>query len=154
MLPRSPIPHRNQPEQSSPVQQPQGKSQSNCKVPCYRRLRQVDILEQVHNEYARWVNSTAVIRKLNGTIRLCLDHPRDLNKAITRNPKYVRSIDDVMPKVSGASHFSILDARSGFWRVKLDDESSKLCTFSTPWRKYRWKRLSFGLTYNGDVSQE
>ena len=66
----------------------------------------------------------------------------------------MRTIDYVIPKVSGASHFSILDARSGFWQVELDDESSKLCTFSTPWGKYRWKRLPFGLTCRGDVFQE
>jgi len=66
----------------------------------------------------------------------------------------VRTIDDVIPKVSGASHFSILDTPSGFWQVELDDGSRKLCTFSTPWGKYRWKRLLFGLTCSGDVFQE
>ena len=92
--------------------------------------------------------------KLNGTIRLFLDHPRDLNKGIQRNPKYVRAIDAVIPKVSGSSHFSIVDGRSGFWPVKLDDESNKLYTFRTPWTKYKWRRLPFGLTGNGDVFQE
>ena len=92
--------------------------------------------------------------KLNGTIHLCLDHPRDLNKGIQRNPKHVRAIDDAIPKVRGASHFIIVDGRSGFWQVKVDDESNKLCTFRTPWTKYRWRRLPFGLNYNGDVFQE
>ena len=133
-----------------------GKSQSSCKVPRYQRLRQVDILEQVHNEYTPWVRFTLLRlqEKLNGTIRLCLHHPRGLNKGIQRNPKYVRAIDDVIPKVSGASHLSIVDGRSGFWQVKLDDESNKLCTFRTPWTKYRWRRLPFGLNCNGDAFQE
>ena len=95
------------------------------------RLRQGDILEQEHNEYTPWVNSTVVTRKPNGTIRLFLD-PRHLNKAIQRTPYYVRTINDVIPKVSGASHFSILDARRRFWKVKRDDESSRRCTSSTP----------------------
>ena len=64
-------------------------------------------------------------------------------------PYYVRKIDDVIPKVGGASHFSILDARTGYLQVELDDESSKLCTFSTPWGKYRWKRLPFTWTPDG-----
>ena len=79
---------------------------------------------------------------------------RDLNKAIQCNRYYVRSIDDVIPKVGGATHCSILDARSGYWQVKIDEESSKLCTFNTPWGKYRWTRLPFGLTCSGDVFQE
>ena len=94
-----------------------------------------------------------VTRKPNDTTRLCLD-PHDLNKAFRRTPYHVRTIDDVIPKVSGASHFSILDARSGFWQVELDDESNKLCTFSTPWGKYRGKRLPFGLSCSGDMFQE
>ena len=94
-----------------------------------------------------------VTRKHNDTIRLCLA-ARDLNKAIRRTPYHVITIHDVIPKVSGASHFSILDARSGFWQVELDDESSKLCTLSTPWGKYRWKRLPFGLSCSGDMFKE
>ena len=108
------------------------------------------ILVQIHDEYTPWVNLTVVTRKPNGTILLCLD-PRDLNKAIRRTPCYVRTIDDVIPKVSGTSHFSILDARNGFWQVELDDESSKLRTLSTPWGKCRWKRLPFRLTCIGDM---
>ena len=76
------------------------------------RLTQADIPEQVHNEYMPWVNSTVVTRKPNGTIRLCLKDPRDLNKAIQCTPYYVKTIDDVIPKVSRASHFSILNTRS------------------------------------------
>ena len=58
------------------------------------------------------------------------------------------------PKVSGSTHFSIFDARSGFWQVSLDEESSRLCTFNTPWGKRRWTRLLFGLACSGDVFQE
>ena len=80
--------------------------------------------------------------------------PRHLNKAIQRTPYYVRTMNDVIPKVSGASHFSILDARRRFWKVKRDDDRSRRCTSSTPCGKYRWKRLPFGLTYSGDVFQD
>ncbi|CAB3987537.1 Hypothetical predicted protein, partial [Paramuricea clavata] len=117
------------------------------------KLVESGILSEVQNEYTPWVNSTVVTQKPNGTIRLCLD-PRDLNKVIKRNPYYVRTIDDVIPKVSGATHFSILDARCGYWQVELDEESSRLCTFNTPWGKYRWNRVPFGLTCSGDIFQE
>ena len=105
------------------------------------------------DEYTPWISSAVVTPKSNGSIRVCLDPP-DLNKAIKCNRHYVRSVDDIIPKVAGATHFSILDARSGYWQVKIDEESSKLCTFNTPWGKYRWTRLPFGLTCRGDVFQE
>ena len=117
------------------------------------QLKKWGILSEVRNEYTPLVNSTVVAIKPNGLICLCLD-PQNLNKAVKCNPYYVRTIDDVISKVSGSTHFSILDARSGFWQVNLDEESSGLCTFNTPWGKYRWTRLPFGLTCSGDVFQE
>ena len=42
--------------------------------------------------------------------------------------------------------FSVLDARSGFWQLKLDDQSAKLCTFNTPFGRYMFKRLPFGIS--------
>lgn len=117
------------------------------------RLVELGILKEVKDEYTPWINSAVVTPKSNGSIRVCLD-PRNLNQAIKCNRHYVRSIDDVIPKVTGTTHFSILDARSGYWQVKIDEESSKLCTFNTPWGKYRWTRLPFGLTCSGDVFQE
>ena len=104
------------------------------------QLKKWGTLSTVRNEHIPWVNSTVVTIKPNGSIRLCLD-PRNLNKAVKQNPYYVRTIDDVTPKVIGSTYFSILDARSGFWQVNLDKESSRLCTFNTPRGKYRWTRL-------------
>ena len=53
-----------------------------------------------------------------------------------------------------AKIFSVLDASSGFWQVKLDHESAKLCTFNTPFRRYMFKRLPFGLSSAQDVFQD
>ena len=41
-----------------------------------------------------------------------------------------------------------------FWHVPLDLRSSLLTTFNTPWGKYRWLRMPFGLKVSGDVFQE
>lgn len=38
--------------------------------------------------------------------------------------------------------------------VELDFESSVLTTFNTPWGKYKWLRLPFGLNVCADVFQE
>ena len=56
--------------------------------------------------------------------------------------------------MAGPKYFSLLDAKSGYWHVILDQESSLLTTFNTPWSKYQWLRLPFGLTVSGDVFQE
>ena len=100
------------------------------------RLTDLGIITEVQNEFTPWVNSVVVTPKEDGSIRLCLD-PRDVSKAVKRNAYYTRTVDDVIPQVSGLTHFSILDARSGYWQVTLDKESSRLCTFSTPSGTFR-----------------
>ena len=99
-----------------------------------------------------WVNSCVCITKPNGKIRLCLD-PKDLNNAIKR-PHYVTpSLEDVLAKLNGAKYFSILDARSGYWNIKLDNKSADLTTFNTAFGRYRFNRLPMGVKCAQDEFQ-
>ena len=41
------------------------------------------------------------------------------------------TIEEVVADMPQAKVFSVLDATSGYWQVKLDEASSKLCTFNT-----------------------
>ena len=105
------------------------------------------IVEQ--NEPTPWVNSITIVKKPN-KICVCLD-PTKLNKAILRGPYPNKTIEEVVMKTSNAKLFSVVDASSGYWQIELDEESSKLCTFSTPWRGYRYTRLPFGIKMARDI---
>ena len=74
--------------------------------PAYKRelerLTDLGIITEVQNEFTPWVNSVVVTPKADGSIRLCLD-PRDLNRAVKRNAYYARTVDDVIPQVSGST---------------------------------------------------
>ena len=114
------------------------------------RLVKKGIITEVH-EHTEWINSIVPVMKEDGSLRLCLD-PKDLNKAIERNQWYARTLDDILPEQS--RYFTIKDATSGFWHIPLLLRSSLLTTFNTPWGKYRWLRMPFGLKVSGDVFQE
>lgn len=43
-------------------------------------------------------------------------------------------IDEIMPNLTNAKVFSTLDAKKGFWKIPLSEESSKLTAFWTPFR--------------------
>ena len=58
-----------------------------------------------------------------------------------------------MAEVANAKVFSKCDVRNGFWHVELDDESSRLTTFSTPFGRYRWKRMPFGIAPASELFQ-
>ena len=61
-----------------------------------------------------WVSSMVVVMKSNGKIRLCID-PKPLNQALKRNHYPLPVIDDLLPELSKAKVFSVVDAKNGFW---------------------------------------
>ena len=63
------------------------------------------------------------------------------------------TLDDVTSKLTNATCFSILDITHAYWSVKLDEASSYLTTFSTPFGRYRYLRLPFGISASSDLSQ-
>ena len=63
-----------------------------------------------------------------------------------REHHHMPTRDDLVVDLSGSKYFSKLDANSAFWQIKLDYESSLLTTFNTPWGRYRFKRLPYGIS--------
>ena len=53
-----------------------------------------------------------------------------------------------------AKTISLGDATSGYWHVPLGLASDLLMTFSTPYGKFRWLKLPFGLKIASDIFQE
>ena len=107
------------------------------------RMMRLDVIEPV-TEPTDWVNQIVDARKPNGKLRMCLD-PRDLNKAITRHHFKLITAEKLFAEMKGAKYFTKLDASSGYWQIKVDEESSKLLTFATLFGRYKYKRLLFGI---------
>ena len=84
---------------------------------------------------------------------MCLDS-KPLNEAIKRERHSIPLPEDVQHKVNGKKVFTILDKRSGFWQVKLADESSYLTTFNTPWGRKRFLRMLFDISSASEVMQK
>ena len=80
-----------------------------------------------------------------GKLRICID-PKHLNQNIKRSHYPLPTIEDLLPDLSKAKIFSVVDAKNGFCHVELDDESSYLTTFNTPFGRYRWLRMPFGIS--------
>jgi len=91
-------------------------------------------------EPSAWISALLVVTKANGDIRICID-PKPLNKELLRDHYPMPTIDDVLPQLANAKDFTTVDTRNTFWHLALDEESSKLSTFETPFDKFRWLRL-------------
>ena len=100
-----------------------------------------------------WVHNLVVVEKKNGSLRLCLD-PRALNDAIKREHYRIPTIQEIASDLAGKKVFSTLDLKDGYWQVELDEQSSLLCTFNTPFGRYRFTRMPFGLKSASEIFQK
>ena len=130
-----------------------------CPIAQHDEVRQhLDLMQKLQvitsvTEPTDWVSSIAYTRKSNGELRICLD-PSSLNKALKRPHYPTKTLDDITHKLRGSTIFSKLDAKSGYWSVVLDKESSLKTTFNTPFGRFRYLRLPFGLSISQDVFQQ
>ncbi|KAK7107438.1 hypothetical protein V1264_015748 [Littorina saxatilis] len=105
-------------------------------------------------EPTAWVSQMAVTRKdSDGSLRICID-PQPLNAALMREHFKLPTLDDVLPSLQNAKVFTRLDVKEAFWHVRLDEPSSLLTTMITPFGRYRWSRLPFGLSVSSEIFQK
>ena len=116
-----------------------------------KRLVKEGIIIEV-KEHTEWINSIVLVMKSNGSLRLCLN-PKNLNKAIKRNQWYSSTFDDILPELAKSKYKTLKDVTSGYSHGVLDFASSLQTMFNTPWVKFRWLRLPFGLKIASDVFQ-
>jgi len=74
-----------------------------------------ELLEKrfVRPSVSPWGEPMLLVKKKNGTMRLCVDY-RQLNKVMIKNKYPLPRIDDLMDQLVGACVFSKIDLRSGY----------------------------------------
>ncbi|VDI14483.1 Hypothetical predicted protein, partial [Mytilus galloprovincialis] len=115
-----------------------------------QRLEKLGVIKPVDTP-TDWVSSLVIVKKPSGKIRLCID-PKPLNKALKRCHYPLPIIEDLLPELSKAKVYSKCDVKNGFWHVNLADESSFLTTFETPFGRYRWTKMPFGISPAPNIS--
>ena len=129
-----------------------------------RNLEQLGILEET-KDVTEWVNSFVIMEKkiptdsnssqghsMSKKLRICLD-PRDLNKALEREPYYTQSIEEIMAKFHGMTRFTIAHFNKGYWMVELDPESRKYTMMALDIGRFQWTRLPMGSIVAQDIFQ-
>ena len=92
-----------------------------------------------------WCAGIVVVPRLNNRVRICVDLTK-LNKCVCRELHPLPVVEQILAQVAGARVFSKLDANLGFWQIPLSAKSSLLTTFITPFGRFRFNRIPFGIT--------
>ncbi|XP_057184972.1 uncharacterized protein K02A2.6-like [Triplophysa rosa] len=113
------------------------------------RMTLMGVIEKVEKP-TEWVNSMVCVKKTNGDLRVCMD-PKDLNANIQREHYQIPTREEIISEMGGAKFFTKLDASQGFWQLKLHEDSTHYCTFNTPFGRYSFLRMPFGISSAPEV---
>lgn len=80
--------------------------------------------------------------------------PTELNKNIKRRHYPLKTVEEIAAKVKGANFFTKLDCQKGFWQIRVTEKTSKYLTIATPWGRYRYLRLPFGISSAPEIFSE
>lgn len=105
------------------------------------------------NDVSPWCAGMVVVPKANGDVRICVDLT-NLNKYVIRPRIQLPTVEATLAKLGEAKVFSKLDANSGFYQIKLSPHSQLLTTFLTPFGRYCYLRLPFGVTSGPECFQD
>lgn len=108
------------------------------------RMEELGVIAKVKDP-TDWCAGMVTVPKKDGKVRICVDLTR-LNKSVLRERHPLPAVEQVLAQLTGAKVFSKLDANSGFWQIPLAPESALLTTFITPFGRYYFHRLPFGIT--------
>ena len=108
------------------------------------RMVEADVIFKVEGP-TEWCAGMVVRPKPNGRVRVCV-HLIRLNDVVRRERFILPSVEHTLAQLHAATVFSKLDANRGFHQIKLARESALLTTFITPFGRFAYNRLPFGIT--------
>ena len=108
------------------------------------KMLALDVIEPVEIA-TEWCSGLTIAPKPGGAIRMCVDLTA-LNKGVRREVYHFPRVSDMLSRLANGTVFSKLDANSGFWQVILSPACRLYTTFITPWGRFCFKRMPFGIS--------
>ena len=113
--------------------------------------RQVDeMLERgiIQESVSPWSSPVVLVKKKDGSYRFCVDF-RKVNKVTKVHSFPMPLVADALDSLVGASVFSTLVLKSGFWQVHMPQDSHHKTAFATQNGLYEFLTMPFRLVNSG-----
>ena len=114
-------------------------------------LQEQGTIEKV-TEPTDWVSTPTIVNKPSAKNGICIDS-RPLSTALKRSEYPIPTVDHLLTEINNAKVFTLVDIKSSFWHVPLDEPSSLLTTFNTPVGRMKWNRMPFGISVASEEFQ-
>ena len=107
----------------------------------------------IHSSRSSWSAPIIVVPKGEGGKQLVIDY-RALNKVTRKFTWPMPKVEDIFSKLNGAKYFSTLDLRAIYHHIPLDKSSIPKMAFNSPFGKYVYVKVAFGLAQAPAYFQE
>ena len=98
----------------------------------------------IRNSHSSWSAPIIVVPKGDGDKHLVIDY-RALNKVTRKFVWPMPKVEDIFLQLNGAKYFSTLDLTAGYHHIGLTTDSIPKTAFTSPFGKYEYIKVPFGL---------
>ena len=88
-------------------------------------VKELEKQELVRKSYSPWASPLVLVKKKDGTERMCIDF-RKVNNRTRKDAHPLPRISDIIDFLGGAKYFSTMDLKSGYWQIPLSDDSCEV----------------------------
>ena len=99
-----------------------------------------------------WSSSIVTAKKKDGGVRICVDY-RAVNAVTDPDPYQMPLIDEILEMLATAKFISKIDLTKGFHQIPINPSDCQKTAFCTPWAKYEYCFMPFGLRNGPAVFQ-
>ena len=121
-------------------------------VPLARRAKVDEALEKLQRDnviravpHSDWAAPIVAPGKPDGSVRVRGDFKTTVNAVLGVDKYPLPRIDEIFANLNGGQKFSVLDLKTAYLQMELEDSSKKFMTVNTRRGLFEYQRLPFGV---------
>ena len=95
----------------------------------WKHLQEMINIGAIQPSNSPWASAIVLVKKKIGKLHFCIDLMK-LNSLMIKDAYSIPRIQDTLDYLQGAIWFTLLDLKSGYWQVELEDASKALMVFT------------------------